>query len=39
MRFWFAILVALGLTLLVGVLLAVVDLLTLRPARAAKEMG
>ncbi len=39
MRFWFAILVAVGLTLLIGVLLTVVDLLTLRPARAAKETG
>ena len=34
MRFWFAILVALGLTLLIGVVTAVVDLLTLRPATA-----
>lgn len=34
MRFWFAILVALGLILLAGVLLTVVDLLTLRPVRA-----
>jgi nitric oxide reductase subunit B len=31
MRFWFAILVVLGATLLAGVLLAVVDLLSLRP--------
>ena len=35
MRFWFAILVALGFTLLIGVLLTVVDLLTLRPAVAS----
>ena len=32
MRFWFAILVVLGLTFLSGVILAVVDLVTLRPA-------
>lgn len=32
MRFWFAILVVLGLTLLAGVVLAVVELLSLRPA-------
>ncbi len=37
MRFWFAILVVLGLTLLAGVILAVVDLLTLRAARPAGE--
>ncbi|MBI4522270.1 MAG: cbb3-type cytochrome c oxidase subunit I [Deltaproteobacteria bacterium] len=35
MRFWFAIVVVLGLTLLIGVVLTVVDLLTLRPAKAA----
>lgn len=37
MRFWFAILAALGVTLLAGVVLAVVDLLTLRPARPIVE--
>jgi hypothetical protein len=37
MRFWFAILVALGLTLLIGVVLAVIDLLTLRPAPASES--
>jgi nitric oxide reductase subunit B len=36
MRFWFAILVVLGATLLVGVILTVVDLLTLRPAPAER---
>jgi nitric oxide reductase subunit B len=34
MRFWFAILVVLGFTLLIGVLTAVADLLALRPTRA-----
>jgi nitric oxide reductase subunit B len=37
MRFWFAVLVVLGLTLLAGVVLTVVDLLTLRPARPAAQ--
>jgi len=37
MRFWFAILVALGLMLLIGVVLAVLDLLTLRPAPASES--
>jgi len=37
MRFWFAILVVLGLTLLAGVVLTVVDLLTLRAAPPAGE--
>ncbi len=37
MRFWFAILAVLGVTLLAGVVLAVVDLLTLRPARPAEQ--
>ena len=37
MRFWFAILVVLGLTFLAGVVLAVVDLVTLSPATVAKE--
>jgi nitric oxide reductase subunit B len=37
MRFWFAILVVLGLTLLAGVVLAAVDLLTLRPAPRTAE--
>jgi nitric oxide reductase subunit B len=37
MRFWFAILVALGLTLLIGVVLAVLDLLTLRPTTASEN--
>jgi nitric oxide reductase subunit B len=37
MRFWFAILVALGLTLLIGVVLAVLDLLTLRPTPASEN--
>jgi hypothetical protein len=32
MRFWFAVTWVLGLILLVGVILTVVDLLTLRPA-------
>ncbi|MBI3989652.1 MAG: cbb3-type cytochrome c oxidase subunit I [candidate division NC10 bacterium] len=36
MRFWFTILAVLGLTLLAGVVLTVVDLLTLRPAPPAK---
>ena len=36
MRFWFAVVAVLGLTLLAGVALLVVDLLTLRPARPAK---
>jgi nitric oxide reductase subunit B len=34
MRFWFAIVVVLGFTLLIGVLTAVADLLALRPTRA-----
>ncbi len=38
MRFWFAILVAFGLALLVGVALTVIDLLTLRAA-PARETG
>lgn len=37
MRFWFAILVFLGLSLLGGVILTVVDLLTLRPAPAGAK--
>lgn len=37
MRFWFAILVVLGLSLLGGVILTVVDLLTLRPALAGAK--
>jgi nitric oxide reductase subunit B len=37
MRFWFAILVALGLTLLIGVVVAVIDLLALRPAPAGES--
>ncbi|MGE5307087.1 MAG: cbb3-type cytochrome c oxidase subunit I [Alphaproteobacteria bacterium] len=37
MRFWFAILVVLGLTLLAGVILAVVDLVTLRPASFTRK--
>ena len=37
MRFWFAILVVLGLTFLAGVILAVVDLVTLRPAAFTKK--
>jgi len=37
MRFWFANLVALGFSLLGGVILTVVDLLTLRPLPAPKE--
>ena len=37
MRFWFAVLVVLGFTLLGGVVLTVVDLLTLRPPPALKE--
>jgi nitric oxide reductase subunit B len=37
MRFWFAITWVLGLILLVGVILTVVDLLTLRPAPQADE--
>jgi nitric oxide reductase subunit B len=36
MRFWFAILVFLGATLLIGVVLTVVDLLMLRPAPAGR---
>jgi nitric oxide reductase subunit B len=36
MRFWFAILVVLGLVFVAGVVLTVVDLLTLRPARSAE---
>jgi nitric oxide reductase subunit B len=39
MRFWFAILVVLGLSLLGGVILTVVDLLSPRPARALKEVA
>ena len=37
MRFWFAVLVVLGFTLLAGVVLTVVDLLTLRPPPALKQ--
>jgi nitric oxide reductase subunit B len=37
MRFWFAVTWVLGLMLLVGVVLTVVDLLTLRPAESAAE--
>ena len=37
MRFWFAILVVLGLTLLAGVILAAIDLLTLRPASFTRK--
>ena len=37
MRFWFALLVVLGLTLLAGVILAAVDLLTLRPASFTRK--
>jgi nitric oxide reductase subunit B len=37
MRFWFAVTWVLGLILLVGVILTVVDLLTLRPAPHAEE--
>lgn len=37
MRFWFAILVVLGLTFLSGVILAVVDLVTLRPGAFARK--
>ncbi len=37
MRFWFAILVVLGLTFLTGVILAVVDLVSLRPAAFARK--
>ena len=37
MRFWFAITWVLGLFLFVGVVLMVVDLLTLRPAAAVQE--
>jgi nitric oxide reductase subunit B len=37
MRFWFAILIVLGLTFLTGVILAVVDLLTLRPATFTRK--
>jgi nitric oxide reductase subunit B len=37
MRFWFAILAVLGVSLLAGVVLTVVDLLTLRAARPATE--
>ena len=36
MRFWFAILVVLGLVFVAGAVLTVVDLLTLRPAPSAK---
>ncbi|MBI2359887.1 MAG: cbb3-type cytochrome c oxidase subunit I [Deltaproteobacteria bacterium] len=39
MRFWFAILVFLGLSLLGGVILTVLDLLTLRPAPAVAQSG
>ena len=37
MRFWFATLVVLGSTFLIGVVLTVVDLLTLRPAPAREN--
>ena len=37
MRFWFAILVVLGLEFLAGVILAVVDILTLRPAAFTRK--
>ena len=37
MRFWFAVTWVLGLILPVGVLLTVVDLLSLRPAEAGTE--
>lgn len=37
MRFWFAVTWVVGLILLVGVVLTVVDLLTLRPAAATAE--
>ena len=37
MRFWFAVLAVLGVTLLAGVILAVVDLLTLRPPRPMEQ--
>jgi len=37
MRFWFAVLFVLGLTFLIGVALAVVDLLNLRPLAAAER--
>jgi nitric oxide reductase subunit B len=37
MRFWFAVTWVLGLILLVGVILTVVDLLTLRPAQAEER--
>jgi hypothetical protein len=37
MRFWFAIVAALGITLLVGVVITVVDLLSLRPAKRSSE--
>jgi nitric oxide reductase subunit B len=37
MRFWFAVLVVLGFTLLAGVVLTVIDLLTLRPVPVLKE--
>lgn len=37
MRFWFATLVVLGATFLIGVVLTVVDLLTLRPAPASES--
>jgi len=37
MRFWFATLVVLGSAFLVGVVLTVVDLLTLRPAPAREN--
>lgn len=38
MRFWFTILAVLGVALLAGVLLAVLDLLTLRPAPVALSL-
>jgi hypothetical protein len=37
MRFWFAVTWVLGLILLVGVVLTVVDLLTLRPVPAEER--
>jgi hypothetical protein len=37
MRFWFAVTWVLGLILLVGVVLTVMDLLTLRPAPAEER--
>ena len=39
MRLWFAIIVVLGMGFLAGVILTVVDLLTLRPAASAKSYG